>query len=150
MHIDRQIDANHNRRMALTEFKLDTSGVVRLWNPAKGRETIWPDLSPFVQGYTRRGMEELNERLFKSDGYTEADFIGYLHLAPETLVRIMEDCAAVQEIIDSYPGRPDLQQAQGRDFWTARQNGKWSVLNRIVRFPPLTLSLGDDGNAVFV
>lgn len=145
----------------MADFQLDTSGEVgpisgaRYGSPGCTIDAArsfyrWPDLTPFVQGYVRAQAAEVAALLAEAFGSDWNGLVSFDMWAPETLARIIEDCAAVQEIIDSYPGRPDLQQAQGRDFYAARQNGKWSVLNQIVRFPPLTLSLNDDGKVVFL
>lgn len=64
---------------------------------------------------------------------------GFSDLAPETLARIREDCAAYrQRLLPS-----DLNHARyGEGFWIDRQRAG-------SHFPPLTLYLGDDGKVRF-
>lgn len=76
--------------------------------------------SPFVAGYTTAIRAELgvgNE----------------VQLAPEALEAILKDCAAFrrQYVLPWY---------DGAEFWGERQSGHYSPF-----FPPLTVSLGDDG-----
>lgn len=62
----------------------------------------------------------------------------FYRLARETLARIIEDCA----LAGPFWCMPKTAEG-GRNFWAARQNpGKW---NNTGTFPPLTVSLGDDG-----
>ena len=108
--------------------QIDTSGEVA------GR--TWADLTPFTQGYVgavfRSGPVSDRERLsFAEHGY------GFKHLAPETLERIVADCAKWHKV---YPASTDGP-AGGDRFWGIRQ----AALVPRRRFPPLTPYLGDDG-----
>lgn len=125
----------------MTPFKLDTSGAV----PSTFHEPdyTWDRLSPFVQGYVEEALEDLNRRFFSSGGYTEADFIGFRHLAPETLARIVEDCAVFFGV--GGPWFPVGDYETGKQFWRTRQKGQWAYMG----FPSLTLYLGDDGKLRF-
>lgn len=120
----------------MTEFTLDTSGAVML---APG--FIWSDLSPFEQGYV--------EAMFASwkaqcdlDG---DDFdVGFSDLAPETLAAIRKDCAAL--VSPPYVFASDAD--AGRFCWEWRQRGWRNATGGPPlreAFPPLTVSLGDDG-----
>lgn len=133
----------------MTTFQLDTSGSVLLTLPPNDvfKHVFWPDLVPFTQGY----VEALFANLRDGDlGYLPLASIKrdlrFDRLAPATLAQIMADCERARKVLDSYPGRPDLETLQGRDFWNARQAGganHWA--NAVVPFPPLTPYLGDDG-----
>lgn len=115
-------------------FKLDTSGRVATErandvrkHPAE-RYVIWPDLSPFVQGYIEAAYDLAD---FERGG----DPPGFADLAPETLARIMEDA-------DRYR-RPELDytREEGESFWIWQAEGFGDTED----FPPLALYLGDDG-----
>lgn len=144
-------------------FSIDTSGFVPACSlPSFLPEMRWPDLNPFTQGYIEALFETIapvryrHRRQPGANGLCQA--CGKIEhrlkpwcfsdLAPEALARIMEDCAAVLRIIDSYTD-PKLARYQGTEFWRARQKSAWSLLNQIVRFPPLTVYLGDDGKMLF-
>lgn len=156
----------------MPEFHLDTSGAVSVDSRvSQGRLpgtpypfviTGWHHLDPFTQGYIealfftesspawdkaaieadRAGWEEA-EREGQSDGALPGDS-GFADLAPETLARIIADCAAFQERAagllalaygetmpartfgdGTLPGshRPAWDydaEAAGRDFWFTR------------------------------
>lgn len=138
-----------------------------------GGPVQWGHLSPFTQGY----IEALARSNFEAVAAMPSDNdetgickwcgrnnngepdpcsddcprqrIAFADLAPETLARIIADCEAFA------PGpHPDLAPAKyGREFYTARHNGfsGWSVdcADYACRFPPLTVTLGDDGKARF-
>jgi hypothetical protein len=129
---------------ALTGFQLDTSGeVVGLSADGLRIAKRWSDLSPFVQGYVdalleacwRReyGVAAANDRCF---GWKAA----FSDLAPETLARIIEDCDAYPLL---FPSQGPATAYLGACFWADRQAG------RCPNFPPLTVSLNDDGKVVF-
>lgn len=129
------------------------------------RFVAWQDLSPFAQGYVEAMPwgELENDRAIQAAGWRWVPSInGYKHadgreypdfdaegleippaaftwLAPETLVRIIEDCAYLQSCIHS-----DIaaRQETGALVWRDRQAGAWSDAG----YAPLTVSLGDDGN----
>lgn len=133
-------------------FTLDTSGAIRLVPAASdpdGPLYRWSDLDPFTQGYV--------EALFSSAPYGDGRFMfplgtvltcGFHHLAPETLQRIVTDCAAHLKAstdledgpFDDEPrGRIDLRHL-GAAWWRGRQLGNWAGQG----FPPLTPYLGED------
>lgn len=109
----------------------------------KGRE--WPDFEPhehhdFPASFTdvtgtRWDIVRHGREWKRTDCQTPGEFPGFSNLAPETLVRIMEDCAARLARSIRLGSTKD-----GADFWRARQRGGWEVT-----FPPLTPYLVDDG-----
>jgi len=126
-------------------LQLDTSGVVRMPDRPRAKHmdhafpalTIWSDLSPFTQGY----VEAMFEELWRTAGSGLAHQINvsrFRHLAPETLARIMEDCAWFMAL-DRRPGWL-LTNENGHAFWHARQGIQ--VLGGWVAITPY---LGDDG-----
>ncbi len=126
--------------MTLTGFQLETSGAVQMPEPFEkyGRGFWdWSDLSPFVQGYVEALLRHLNRDLLV-DGE-----VPFGRIAPETLARIMEDCETIQRMFSNFsevfPINP------GREFYIRRQRGNY----RSHGFPPLTVSLNDDGKVVF-
>lgn len=138
----------------MTEFKLDTSGYVKVTHEdGQWHRYVWSDLSPFTQGYIEALFASAwAEPKFRSDwllrdvvkGVPEdewrTDRPAFSDLAPETLARIIADCAWRQEKSPRLGSVKD-----GADFWRARQgeNG-WPV-----SMPPLTVQLGDDGTVRF-
>ena len=121
------------------------------------RPTRWSALDPFMQGYVGgasvstgpivkcrsygcngRGYVSENNRSdnpCKGCGTTGKQPFAFSDLAPETLARIVEDCAT------RMAERPRLgSEKDGEHFWRARQRGTWEAT-----FPPLTVYLGDDG-----
>jgi len=122
-------------------YQLDTSGAIER-GEAYGGRCIWTDLDPFTQGYveavfTGASVDLHAEWLDRVDPYRSP---GFSDLAPETLARIIEDCA---RFLIAYPAarEPDVPGARlvGGYVWTNRQGGDYPD------FPPLTVSLGDDG-----
>lgn len=110
-------------------FQLDTSGSVGIVTaaPQGGSycQTIWwNNLPPFTQGYIEALMAPLDIRVY-----------GFSDLAPETLARIMADCDVARTWAWSISA-PDFL---GREFWRLRQEGRYGD-----RFPPLTVTIGDD------
>lgn len=67
---------------------------------------------------------------------------GFSDLAPETLARIMEDCAAMLSAMRAVR-LSDEGADLGRKAWEERQAGNWAG------FPPLTVILSDDGKVRF-
>lgn len=144
-----------------TTFQLDTTGYVdvaalgifKLPGHIHAQTTVqWSDLSPFTQGYIGALLLALDEQRMahyqdrRRRSLPEAVPVrpAFSWLAPETLARIIADCEAFA------PGpHPDLSpSAYGREFWYGRANGfsVWSVdrADYASRFPPLTVTLGDD------
>lgn len=138
-------------KSAAPAFTLDTSGAVAS-TVRFGLPYAWSDLDAFAQGYVEalfasacprcRGAGEfiqtwhagnLHERLRDHGsgfGWFRCD-LGFSSLSPEALAMILADCAAYQA------SRPSGQ--VGAVFWLYRDEGELSD------FPPLTVSLGDDG-----
>ena len=115
-------------------FTLDTSGTVHFGVPFAKRHGLltfyrWSDLSPFVQGTV--------EAVLRSIGVDRYDA-----LAPETLARIIADCESnTRGMVEIFSDA--AHRHAGGHFWTMRQKG------RAGRFPPLTVTLGDDGKVRF-
>lgn len=97
-------------------------------------QTIWwNNLNAFSRGYI--------EALFASicpeeDGSRPILQASFSDIAPETLARIIADCAA----FPSWSGRCDHSSHGGEVFFAQRQRGQWPD-----SFPPLTITLGDNG-----
>lgn len=115
----------------MSAFVLDTSSYVEHPKGSLDVSAIyWDDLSPFAQGYVE-GICQSFPCYNAKTGEHEA--WPFRRLAPETLARIIEDCAKLQ-LWD-----PDTIEA-GRLLWEKRQAGLYPQT-----FPPLTVFLGDDG-----
>lgn len=115
-------------------FQLDTTGIVSGDFNRTGYLT-WDDLSSFTQGY----IKALFASVFDWATHTVTDdeghvSLGFRHLAPEALARIIADCDRFRKM---YPSASAT--VGGRGLWTERQAGG------LPRFPPLTVQLGDDG-----
>lgn len=166
----------------MPEFQLDTAGtVVATLSAATPNPTdypnglAWRDLDAFTQGYI--------EALFfteQGDGYPGEDDgtaqglwlevepglwsneLGFSDLAPETLARIIADCAAFQESrawADTLETYHDADEAQaGHDFWYTRSghgcgfwDGDWPTAAGLMltdlcdKFGGVDAYLGDDG-----
>lgn len=115
-------------------FQLDVSGGVQLTDTKWVRIVQWSDLDRFTQGYVEALMGSpltLRGPLPKWPGFSD--------LAPETLARIMEDCATyLRTRIPPFQGHDN-----GAWVWTERQVGHLPDL------PPLTVILCDDGKVRF-
>lgn len=159
-------------------FTLDTSGCVP-FNPtfddlANGLsdQVAWHDLSPFAQGYvealfasgvwgqTCKHCAGNGEIITDWDRYLGAPkpgdrgdegtadcpdcdgkgsrSVAFRDIAPETLARIIADCEAMQG--HGLAGTVSV----GRGAWDARQSSLC-----VPSFPPLTVTLGDDGKVRF-
>lgn len=126
----------------MSDFKLDTSGVVRFDGGTLGYIS-WEGLGqlpngPFVQGYVEGVFRGLNPRGFCYETGSSAPEYRpwrFSDLALETLARITEDCATLARRA-AYMVPTDAE--QGAITWTQRQNGE------ISDFPSLTVYLGDD------
>ncbi len=165
----------------MPEFVLDTSGRVECavsFQPIGW--AIWPDLDAFTAGYIEalfftecaQGVttEEWQGSAEHDEGSIPGD-VGFADLAPETLARIIADCAKFQ-------GSPDDEKAHtawvvwregaglyaddetkaGRDFWYTRNghgvgfwDGDWpepyaaALTDAAEAFGPCDPYLGDDG-----
>lgn len=123
--------------------------------------TRWADLSPFVQGCVKRLLRDLYKAPQTIDGgqtwtwvlttATREDWLDgvdfdpalmpdfvpvyYSDLAPETLARIIEDCA---KFVHKF-GEDLNTRANGARLWNDRQT------SRPTGFGPLTPYLSDDG-----
>lgn len=131
-----------------TVFTLDTSGAVYL--PIAGiagtNKVAWSDLSPFAQGYI--------EALFASvagafdEGRVWRRPVAFRDLAPETLACIIADCEAFQKPAIGAADWIVFNRATGGDFWRDRQAHQLTA-HSTRQFPPLTVTLGDDGKVRF-
>ena len=135
----------------MSAFTLDTSGAVHGVVASDGDlcAVLWPDLTPFAQGYVEAMFTSLPGRWNDGQptirvGLQLVQRVGFSDLAPETLAAIRKDCAdwqlAVRGLIANTEG-------WGRSFYDQRQTGwkMWPTRDFGDRFPPLTVSLGDDG-----
>ena len=129
-----------------TQFKVDTSGAVRMKEHHPGCVQCvidLTDLSPFQQGAESDARRELAERLMRegmtADQAREATAFHRWH--PSALQRIMADCERAVDLF-VVPMGPlyNANVAGGRCFWSDRQA---SYLGE--EFPPLTISLAEDG-----
>lgn len=129
---------------------LDTSGVVHM--PAPGNPgsvgpmayIMWLDLDSFTQGYVEamfagpweaRNVQQRHLAAGK-DNSVRVDVLGFRHLSPEALARIMEDCAGIGYGLGKFYANTHRQ---GGHFWNDRQRGSFHA------FPPLTPYLNDEG-----
>lgn len=117
----------------MPQFQLDTSGAVPPLNPIESEafvqsDYLWRDLDAFTQGYIEAlfftSDEELRSRVGAIEDGRADDPYGFSDLAPETLERIMTDCAAFQRdnaatLEEAYRRDYDAAQA-GRDYWFTR------------------------------
>lgn len=130
----------------MPEFHLDTSGAVdcetRMIDDGADTTSIylWTDLDPFTQGYIEAALAEFRqrqERRFHENpafiGQSMPAQRGFSDLAPETLARIIADCEAY------VAARGIENRCDGAWFWKGRQS------KSVKGFPPMTVSLGDDG-----
>ena len=112
-------------------FQLDTTGFVDMRSRPVVRR--WSDLDAFTQGYVEAMFVSICP---EEDGSREMRTPRFDDLAPETLARIVEDCARYRAIVGgTWVGGPSA----GRDLWAERQVGNFPL------YPPLTAYLGDDG-----
>lgn len=140
----------------MSEFTLDTSGVVRVPIVAPN-ETVfhtdnrWSDFDPFAQGYVVAlfaSAEHPNDPykgsgprrpVLAGDAPTSSVIawmpLGFSDLAPETVLAIVRDCAAAQRL---WP-HVTTTAAAGASLWTQRQ------AMVLAEFGPVTPYLGDDG-----
>lgn len=130
-------------------FTLDTSGMVLMVLPNNYSEAIhWVSLDPFKQGYLEAAARSLYLTLL-GRGWEPEDAVkavAFRKWAPETLARIIADCAVVGP---TFAHLPALRQIEGgRDFWANRQSGSLRRYH-LKPFPPLTVTLGDDGKVRF-
>lgn len=101
----------------------------------------WDKLDPFTQGY----VEALMKALRNGDlGYLPRaalnNDLAFKNVAPETLARIMEDCARWEGALrKGMRANIGLTAQGGRDFFALRQRGMFND------FPSLTPYLGGDG-----
>lgn len=121
-----------------TGVKVDTSGAVWV-DPVEcpGVGWLWSDLTPFQQGYVRAAFASFRMGDIGHWPDAEARKIGFRHLHPSTLAAMLKDC-------EEWVARcgPEMGAGHGRDFWEDRN------VARSIRFPPVTLYLGDDGRVI--
>lgn len=125
-------------------FTLDTSGRV-ITELSEAFETYyeWGDLSPFTQGYVAALLGDFEDGLTYEDcqeapaGVPPARPAGFSDLAPETLARIIADCAHIG-------GSPSATFESGARHWEMRANGALQPA-----FPPLIVQLDESGKVVF-
>jgi hypothetical protein len=130
----------------MSEFTLDTSGTVTIDGVRVGwRVETSPSgfyLDPFTQGYVEAALEfAASGKIVPHNWYRGPNNIcaRYDSLAPETLARIMADCAKVSRLPEWKITRQSPDVGAGKWFWRERQQGD------LADFPPLTPYLGDDG-----
>lgn len=129
-------------------YTLNTSGRVA---GVEGGLAVWyefDDLAPFAQGYVEalfRGVQVRNAigaRIPPGSPIPALLRNRFSDLAPETLALIRRDCERA-EALSVWPfGRLyNPNTAGGTVFWADRQDGAVAGHG----FPPLTVTLGDDG-----
>jgi hypothetical protein len=96
----------------------------------------WPE---FGQG-GRRPCERCGLPVIPDMGRNTPS-LAFSDLVPETLARIMEDCAALHKM---WPSHQSI--GHGGAFWKERHR-YGSVISQ--HFPPLTVYIGDDGKIRF-
>lgn len=125
---------------AVSGVSLDTSGFVE--GPPAGVRTkriYWRHLSPFEQGHVEGLLRSMPPFTDRGREYC----VQFHRLAPSTLAAIRKDCVQFQEGAIANTHTADTAD-DGLIFWSMRQGGYWSG------FPPLTITLGDDGKVRFV
>lgn len=132
-------------------FQLDTSGAVAMGSEHgpqyAGINLVWSDLTPFAQGFVEALFAPHNHgrsgRSVMTVGGRQAAF---RDLAPETLARIIavRDRVANYEIFSILASGWDNPQL-GALVWAEQQRGAYFDKG----FPPLTVTLGDDGKVRF-
>lgn len=122
----------------------DTSGKVQDRRTQWVRFWKWSDLSPFVQGYVEALLGSFCEELddYSDQGGCSRRFFGFSDLAPETLARIIEDCAEACFRFTKQDGQA------GKWFWLKRQRGDFEP-PMCGGFPSLTVHLDDNGKVRF-
>lgn len=166
----------------MPQFILDTSGTVAA---VTGNQKIhvdaeWSDLDAFTQGYIKALFFTEEESLRFPDtghglgGRMNGGGIGFADLAPETLARIIADCAAFQDAafsliaqkigfadLETNDGEPYTKARAGHDFWLTRNGhgaGFWdrglphglgdalsALCGRGTEWPGRDAYIGDDG-----
>lgn len=154
----------------MPEFQLDTSGAIERHDGAQIH--FHDDLDPFTQGYVE-ALFFTEEQTFADQGSKPGAIpvetpLGFADLAPETLARIVGDCAKFKA--DAYGPQEDAfcrddpeapawdDEHAGRDFWYTRNghgcgfwDGDWpepyaAALDAAAKaFGNVDAYLGDDG-----
>jgi len=125
--------------------QLDTTGTVEgsPYVNLDGQKFLsvgWAALDAFTQGYIEAALDRPELR----DSGCE---LGFSDLAPETLAQIIADCEAAVGLRVEPTGHTFTNTAQGGYlFWEARQTDNFMGA---VGFPPLTVTLGEDGKVRF-
>jgi hypothetical protein len=122
---------------------LDTSGSVSYRVHGIVQTKIWSDLDPFTQGYIEALFASKPLLELPQNGEDNQPAPGYRHLARETLARIIEDCDRRVTHEDIRWASDEAGRNSGRVFWRLQQDNDLSC------FPPLTITLGDDGKVRF-
>lgn len=113
-------------------------------NGRDGSYLRWENLSPFCQGYVEAMLSGV--RVHGVGEYASSRSARFSDLAPETLARIMEDCAKGVELSIAPLGRQYNDNASGGAcLYEDRQSGRLTGIS----FPPLTVYLGDEGKIYF-
>jgi hypothetical protein len=133
----------------MSGFQLDTSGhVLAIGDGGHPYEIYWSDLDPFTQGYIEAMAKDLGLQYW-GDGESDDTpaYMDFVDLAPETLARIIADCEAFNAQHAWHNNKES-----GACWWHNRQIGQrdgqaghWASRG----FPPLTPTLGEDGEVQF-
>jgi hypothetical protein len=131
----------------MSDFQLDTSGAIEMRRdllangvPAEPDRVVWPELTPFEQGYVEallvEAWREIQGNFGRPTGFP------FCRLAPSALERTRKDCAArfsgwVEHPNNTYVRADDV--VEGQRFWRDRQSGVCTD------FPPLSVFLDNDG-----
>jgi hypothetical protein len=115
--------------------RLDTTGYILRGDPTLVGRTVrfyWSELSPFAQGYTEAMLAELQAAV-DAKRYGLWQRSAFSDIAPETLARIIEDCAWLCTDAKSRAANAEA----GREAWSVRQAGD------MAHAAPLTVELVD-------
>lgn len=123
----------------MAEITLDTSGYVE-GRPqgVRTKRWHWSDLTPFQQGYAAeviKAAQDAHDREMMSDLDGPEYRLGFTSLSPAAIAMIIRDC---EDANHTFNGARDA--GGGRAFWAWRKTGQ------SVAFPPVTITLSDDGN----
>lgn len=124
----------------MSKFTIDTSGRVA---GDVGGLAIWyefDDLDDFTQGSALAVLGAFGEAL-TADGHTVID-VRFDRLSPETLARIVADCAHAQNVFQSLGFKTGV--VEGVQFWRGRNDGLPTGVFGVA-YPPLVPQLGNDG-----
>lgn len=103
----------------------------------KGSLYVWSDLDAFTQGYVEAAWSAVRDLRRDAEDRIQMNLgdLGFRHLSPEALAMILRDCEGARRALMANDG-------DGAWFWAFRQRNNSPV------FPPLLVTLNDDGKVV--